>query len=102
VGALSFAAMTTSEASNNSSWSPTCEWEIAKIRRRPQRHGTAAPRGGLWVRMSRRSPSKPLAVLVEWRGGSEAWVKVTARGTHRNYPGYATIADIVLDINNAH
>jgi hypothetical protein len=52
--------------------------------------------------MSRRSPSKPLAVLVEWRGGSEAWVKVTARGAHRNYPGYATIADIVLDINNAH
>lgn len=94
--------MAHNDESNASSWSPTSEWELAKIRRRPQRQRRSAPKAHLWVRMSRRSPSKPLAVVVEWRGGSEAWVKVSARGSWRNYPGYACIADILLDINNAH
>lgn len=94
--------MTVIDESNSSSWSPTCEWEIAKIRRRPQRQAGSAKRRQLWARMSRRNPTQPLAVQLEWRGGAEAWVRVAARGSYRNYPGYATIADIVLDINNAH
>jgi hypothetical protein len=94
--------MTAIDKENTSSWSPTQEWELAKIRRRPQRQRGSAPKAHLWNRMSRRSPSKPLAVTIEWRGGAEAWVKVSGRGGYRNYPGYATIADIILDINNAH
>lgn len=52
--------------------------------------------------MSRRNPTKALAITVEWRGGPEAWVLVRGRGSWRNYPGYACLADVVLDINNAH
>ncbi len=94
--------MTVIDESNGSSWSPTCEWEIAKIRRRPQRQRDSAKRRQLWARMSRRNPTSPISIMVEWRGGAEAWIKVTSRGAYRNYPGYATLADVVLDINNAH
>jgi hypothetical protein len=52
--------------------------------------------------MGRRNPTKPISITVEWRGGAEAWVRVSGRGAYRNYPGYACIADILLDINNAH
>jgi len=94
--------MTTIDAANASSWSPTSEWELAKIRRRPQRQRDSAKRRLLWGRMSRRNPTKALAITVEWRGGPEAWVLVRGRGSWRNYPGYACLADVVLDINNAH
>lgn len=94
--------MTSIDESNGSSWSPTLEWEFGKIRRRPQRQRDSAKHRQLWRRMSRRNPSAPLTITVEWRGGAEAWVRVSARGSYRNYPGYASIADVVLDINNAH
>jgi hypothetical protein len=94
--------MTANGEENTSSWSPTCEWEMAKIRRPPQRQTAQPRRGVLWGRLSRRDPRKPLAVSLEWRGGAEAWIKVTGRGGYRNYPGYATLADVLLDINNAH
>jgi hypothetical protein len=94
--------MSSIDDSNASSWSPTCEWEIAKIRRPPQRQRHSAKRRLLWARLSRRNPTTPLSITVEWRGGAEAWIRVSGRGSYRNYPGYATIADVVLDINNAH
>lgn len=94
--------MTAIDESNGSSWSPTCEWELAKIRRRPQRQRDSAAKPHLWRRMARRNPAKPLSITVEWRGGAEAWIKVSGRGSYRNYPGYAALADVLLDINNAH
>jgi hypothetical protein len=50
--------------------------------------------------MSRRNPSKPIAITIELRGGPEAWVKVCGRGAWRCYPGYVSLIDVVREINN--
>lgn len=38
--------------------------------------------------------------LVKWRGGSEAWCEIRARGTSVRVPGCTTVAELVLLLNS--
>jgi len=41
-----------------------------------------------------------ITVQVVYRGGSEMWYEVRARGSAKRYPGYFAIHDIMRDVYN--
>jgi hypothetical protein len=59
----------------------------------------SAPKGHRWRRLPVRNPRDPLTVSVKLRGGPEMWVEVHARGDVGRFPGYVTIAEVVMMIN---
>lgn len=81
--------------------SPTWEWRQCLIRRPAGGHTGPGPKARRWFRLPRRNPRDPIGVTIKLRGGAEYWVEIHARGEVGRYPGYVTIAEIVLDINNA-
>jgi hypothetical protein len=71
--------------------------------RRPARGQKAAgPKGHRFRLLPRRNPRDPLSITVKYRGGPEGWVEIHARGDMVRLPGYVTIAEIVLMVNNVH
>lgn len=75
------------------------EWKQVKIRRPAGGQKASLPKGGHWYRFPPRNPREPLTIKVKYRGGSEAWYEVHARGSVGRYPGYRSIHEIMSDIN---
>lgn len=65
---------------------------------RPQRD--REPKARPFRSLARRDPRKPLMALVKWRGGTEAWCEIRARGTSVRVPGCTTVAELVLLLNS--
>lgn len=80
---------------------PSTTWAFkrVKISSTPERPGKKVAGGGRWRRLARRNPRENLTITVSYRGGGEAWYQVSARGSRGNFPGYACIHDIMLEIN---
>ena len=79
--------------------SATWEWRRVKIKPPAQGHQDSAPKGHRWRRLPVRNPRDPLTLTVKLRGGPEAWVEIHARGDLGRFPGYVTIAEVVLWVN---
>lgn len=70
------------------------------MRRPPEAHSGSQPKAGYWRRFPRRNPREPLKITVSFRGGSECWYEIHARGSIGRYPGTVCIHEIMSDINN--
>lgn len=81
--------------------SPRWEWKQVKMRRPAGGQKETLPKGGRWHRFPPRNPREPLSIKVKYRGGSEAWYEIHARGSVGRYPGYVSLHEIMSDINRA-
>lgn len=76
--------------------STTFEWRRVKVAKRPKgigKPGVARPP------LSSLSPSSgPLTITVEYRGGSEDWWHLKARGKRWVLPGHRQLTDVLLDV----
>lgn len=83
--------------------SPSTTWTAKPDRmrgsRREGQQNVAA--GGRWRKLRRRNPKDPLTIQVRYRGGSEAWWYVEARGSSGAFPGHMALHDVMNEINNS-
>lgn len=83
--------------------SPSTRYEFRRVRiGRPaggQLDSSAKPRP--LQRLPRRNPREVLHLTVKHRGGPESWWEFHVRGTIVRRPGYTSLDDLFLDINNA-
>jgi hypothetical protein len=75
--------------------STTTEWEWVTIRRRRAAPGSTSPEGRPLRSLGARDPREPLTVTVRYRGGSECWVELRARGAVLRVPGAEAIFDVM-------
>lgn len=83
--------------------STTFVWKRAKMSRAPQASVNSQPKAG--ISAFRRLPPWPwrrksLHLTVTYRGGSECWFEIHARGHVLRRPGYTALVDVVKDIAN--
>jgi hypothetical protein len=80
---------------------PSTTWEFkrVKVRRPPEATGTAAAEQRPSGRRRAREPRDPLGVVVRYRGGSECWWQIEARGRTYRFPGWVSIHDALARIN---
>lgn len=64
--------------------------------RQGQQNGPKAPK---FSSLRKRDPREPLTIQVRYRGGSEAWWLVEARGTRQAFPGHLSIHDVMQRVN---
>lgn len=85
---------------NDCSASPTWAWRRVRVRRPPEAHSDSRPKGDHFRRLPRRDPREPLKITVSYRGGSEAWYELHARGGVLRRPGVISLHEIMTIINN--
>lgn len=44
--------------------------------------------------------SDPLTIQIRYRGGSEAWWFIEARGSSGAFPGHMCLHDVMREVNN--
>lgn len=84
---------------NSSSVSATWVPQVDKMRgsrRGANQNGSQRP---LFRSLRRRNPRDRLTILVKYRGGSEAWWLIEARGTVQAFPGHLCLHDVLSAIN---
>lgn len=79
--------------------STTWEWRRIKIRRPPEAHKGSTPQAFRWGGLPRRNPRERLMVTVRHRGGPESWWEVEARGRTVRMPGWRSIDELFMEIN---
>lgn len=87
--------------SNESSASTTYVWRRSKLRTDPAPQAARRPKGGRWSGLSRRPPEDRLTITVKYRGGSESWWHVEARGRNGAFPGWMGLDDVMAEINRS-
>lgn len=85
---------------NTSSASTTWIPKPDRIRRSRPEGQQDVPKARSWRSLRRRDPRDPLPVTIRYRGGSEAWWLIEARGTRQAFPGHMCIHDIMQIVNN--
>lgn len=78
--------------------STTWVWEMRRIEQRPK--GPAKQPAGGRPLLSRRDAREPLTLTIRYRGGSEAWWEIKARGQVFRFPGYLAIHDVMKVVLN--
>jgi hypothetical protein len=80
--------------------STTYRWKKVIVSQRPApQEAQREARKGL-RRLPRRDPRQPLTMTIKYRGGSEGWVEIHARGEILRVPGYRAIIDLLFMLNN--
>ena len=83
---------------NGCSPSTTFVWKKVKIQAPPRPQGTArAQRARMAPERKERDglPRQPIGVLVQYRGGSEAWWEITYAGVRYRIEGYHHFHDVM-------
>jgi hypothetical protein len=70
-----------------------------KIRTAPQANDTARRRRSKGGGLRRRDARERLSITIMYRGGSEAWWVIEARGERWTFPGHRSIHDALWTIN---
>jgi hypothetical protein len=83
---------------------PSTNWTWRKVRMwesptPPQQ--TSAPKAPT-TRLKGRSRNAPITIEVTYRGGSQCWYRIRARGQLFSIPGDRAIHDVMEYINSAH
>lgn len=88
---------------NTRSESTTFEWKRVKMRRPAGGHTKTQPKAGHSY-FRRLSPwnwrRQPITLAVKYRGGSECWFEIHARGGTLRVPGVVALVDVVKEIAN--
>jgi hypothetical protein len=79
--------------------STTWRFERVKITAPLQRPASASAAGRRWWLLSRRDPRKPITITIKYRGGSQAWYEVRARGSLGRFHGATALHDVMSEIN---
>lgn len=79
--------------------STTWRFERVKITPPPQRPASTPAAGRRWWLLSRRNPRDPLTITVKYRGGSQAWYEIHARGSVGRFHGATALHDVIAEIN---
>lgn len=69
---------------------------MRRSRREGQQDGAQLPS---FLSLGRRNARDSLTIQVRYRGGSEAWWLVEARGTRQAFPGHMCIHDVMTQVN---
>lgn len=72
----------------------------AKMHRPPEAMSRVSPEARRLRLLPRWPRRKPLTIKVKFRGGSEAWVEIHARGAILRTPGHVCIIDVLARIWN--
>lgn len=79
--------------------STTWEWKRVKVRRPAGGQNTASTERRGPFGLPPRNPRDPLTIKVKYRGGSEAYYEIHARGRVFRRPGTVALHDIMQEIN---
>lgn len=82
-------------SSSSTTWTP----KVDRMRRTPAGRATSPQAPSRWYKVGRRDPKRPLDIKITYRGGSEAWWLVEARGRHGVFPGHMALHDVMREIN---
>ena len=82
---------------NTSSPSTTWGWRRVKIGRPPEAEKPSGAQRRTTHGLLRRDPRKPLTVTVVYRGGSECWWELRARGVVLRRPGHNCLHDVLAE-----
>lgn len=82
---------------NTSTASTTWTAEVDKLRGRPAGRARA-PKAPRWSSLRPRPLTKKLTIQVTYRGGSEAWWLVEARGSRGAFPGHMCLHDVMREV----
>ena len=79
---------------------PSTRWTWKKVMVSPPPTGRKQqpPKASASPALPARNPREPLTITVVYRGGSEAWYEIKARGRTYRRPGYLAIHDVFKDI----
>lgn len=90
--------MSDPEEPNTRAPSTTWEWRKTKIRSAPQATQHSQPKAARWYHMRMRDRRKPLTLTITYRGGSECWYEIHARGSIGRFPGHFSLHDVMAAI----
>lgn len=86
--------------SNISTPSATWEWRRVKIARPAAGQAAQVPKGRRWRHLPPWKRREKLTVTVRYRGGSQAWYEVRARGSMGRFPGDRALDDVMSEVYN--
>lgn len=84
---------------NTSSPSTTWRAEPDRMAGRPGGASRNGPKAPKFLSLRKRDPREPLSIRIRYRGGSEAWWYVEARGTAQAFPGHMCLHDVMSRVN---
>lgn len=81
---------------------PSTRWRPAMIKmpRAPQASRTVTEGRHWFFRLPRRDARTPLTIRIHYRGGSECWYEIKARGGTLRVPGVRALHDVMSIIND--
>lgn len=81
--------------------SPSTTWTARpdKLRPDPAGRATRPAKQGRFYGLGKRDRTVPLDVKIRFRGGSEAWYLVEARGRAVAFPGHLCLHDVMREVN---
>ncbi len=81
---------------------PSTKWEWRPVKMKPPPAGqdTARAKRGRWWGLATWPRQRKMTLTVQWRGGSQSWWLVTARGRSGTFPGNAAIEDVMATVLN--
>lgn len=88
------------ERSNECLPSTRYVWKRVKMSRLPKGNVTAPKGRHAWHRFARWPRKRPLTVTLYYRGGTEAFIAVKARGVEAYLPGHIQLIDLYRCICN--
>lgn len=83
---------------HNRSGSTTSSFQWRRVRSAPQAPTGQPPKASSQHRLTRWDAREPLTLQVTYRGGSEAWYEVRARGRTYRVPGHRALVDVMEQV----
>lgn len=66
---------------------------------RPGGASRNVPKAPKFLSLRKRDARERLTIMVRYRGGSEAWWYIEARGTSQAFPGHMCLHDVLSRVN---
>lgn len=92
--------MLNEDLSNERMPSTTYAWRRVRVRSPAAGQEARVPKGRRWRHLSPWDKRRKLTITVRYRGGSEGWIQVDARGSMGRFPGHVQLIDVVLEVMN--
>lgn len=91
--------MATSDASNTRTGSTTWEWQTRRVRAVARQGQQGVRKAGRFRGLQRRDSKSRLTLTIAYKGGTEAWYVVEARGRVVPFTGVTALHDMMREIN---
>lgn len=87
------------DGKNTRSGSTTWRHVPDRIRKDPAPQAKRPAGSSRWSRLARRRSEERLTITIKYRGGSECWYHIEARGSGGAFPGSRALHDVMREIN---